>query len=197
MNKKMILAMAILVLMVYGCDKSEEPNPTKTTTETTTEKIAEEAKASAGEMKEKTQFAADKAEDSEKQTESVAKEAVEESKELVASEGDKTKEIAHQSVEVARDEMSETKQGAKMAADEAANQVKQTFSPETIVLEASYGNITFPHAQHSDTFECSTCHGDTAPGPFDLDKNSAHDLCRDCHKQKGLGPTDCKGCHKK
>jgi hypothetical protein len=193
MSKMVILGMAILALMVSGCEKSEELNPTKTTTETTTERIAEAAKDSAGEMKESAQVVAEKAEDSEKQTESAAKEAVKESEELAASADDKTKEIANQSADEAKEVMSQAKEGTTMAIDEA----KQTFSPETIVLEASYGNITFPHAQHSDTFECSTCHGDTAPGPFDLDKNSAHDLCRDCHKQKGLGPTDCKGCHKK
>jgi hypothetical protein len=193
MSKMVILGMAILALMVSGCEKSEELNPTKTTTETTTERIAEAAKDSAGEMKESAQVVAEKAEDSEKQTESAAKEAVKESEELAASADDKTKEIANQSADEAKEVMSQAKEGTTMANDEA----KQTFSPETIVLEASYGNITFPHAQHSDTFECSTCHGDTAPGPFDLDKNSAHDLCRDCHKQKGLGPTDCKGCHKK
>jgi hypothetical protein len=193
MSKMVILGMAILALMVSGCEKSEELNPTKTTTETTTERIAEAAKDSAGEMKESAQVVAEKAEDSEKETESAAKEAVKESEELAASADDKTKEIANQSADEAKEVMSQAKEGTTMANDEA----KQTFSPETIVLEASYGNITFPHAQHSDTFECSTCHGDTAPGPFDLDKNSAHDLCRDCHKQKGLGPTDCKGCHKK
>jgi FtsZ-interacting cell division protein ZipA len=193
MSKIVILGMAILALMVSGCEKSEELNPTKTTTETTTERIAEAAKDSAGEMKESAQVVAEKAEDSEKETESAAKEAVKESEELAASADDKTKEIANQSADEAKEVMSQAKEGTTVAIDEA----KQTFSPETIVLEASYGNITFPHAQHSDTFECSTCHGDTAPGPFDLDKNSAHDLCRDCHKQKGLGPTDCKGCHKK
>jgi hypothetical protein len=65
------------------------------------------------------------------------------------------------------------------------------------MLEASYGNITFPHATHSGTFDCTVCHGEGTPGRFGLDKEKAHVLCKDCHKKEGSGPTECKGCHKK
>jgi len=190
MAKIMILGLTLLVLATYGCEPSEESKSTKNTTETTTEKIA-------GEVKETAQVIAEKAEEIERQAEPVVEEAVEESKEMVASVVEKTKETASQSVEVTKDVMNDAKEVPTETANEVVDATKQAISPETIVLEASYGNITFPHAQHSDSMECGTCHGDSAPGPFDLDKNKAHDLCKGCHKLKGLGPTDCKGCHKK
>jgi predicted CXXCH cytochrome family protein len=66
-----------------------------------------------------------------------------------------------------------------------------------ITLEASQGAVTLPHLAHAKEFPCATCHGDGTPGKFDLTKDSAHALCRDCHKAKGAGPTACGGCHKK
>ncbi|PLX79369.1 MAG: cytochrome C [Desulfuromonas sp.] len=84
-----------------------------------------------------------------------------------------------------------------MAVDKAVESAKQAVSPETVVLEASYGNVTFTHGAHAESYDCTVCHGDGAPASFDLDKATAHALCKDCHKQEGAGPTSCKECHVK
>jgi predicted CXXCH cytochrome family protein len=68
---------------------------------------------------------------------------------------------------------------------------------DTLILEASQGNVTLHHLAHAQKFPCATCHGEAAPGKIDLTKETAHTLCRDCHKAKGAGPTACGGCHKK
>jgi predicted CXXCH cytochrome family protein len=57
--------------------------------------------------------------------------------------------------------------------------------------------VTLPHLTHAKLFPCATCHGDGTPGKIGLTKDTAHALCRDCHKAKGAGPTACGGCHKK
>ncbi|NIQ96412.1 MAG: cytochrome c3 family protein [Desulfuromonadales bacterium] len=82
-------------------------------------------------------------------------------------------------------------------AEKAVEETKQVVSPETIELEASYGNITFPHGMHSKAYDCSTCHGEGMPGPIGLDKDKAHPLCKGCHEEEGAGPTACKDCHQK
>ena len=67
----------------------------------------------------------------------------------------------------------------------------------TVILPASQGQVTLPHLVHAKMFPCATCHGDGTPGKIGLTKDTAHALCRDCHKAKGAGPTACGGCHKK
>ena len=69
--------------------------------------------------------------------------------------------------------------------------------PDSVTLAASQGQVTLPHLAHAKSFPCATCHGDGTPGKIDLSKDAAHNLCRDCHKAKGVGPTTCAGCHKK
>jgi hypothetical protein len=63
-------------------------------------------------------------------------------------------------------------------------------------LEAKNGNVTFNHKSHA-AVECKTCHTSGTPGKMDLDKDSAHKLCKGCHESKGAGPTKCGDCHKK
>ncbi|MBN2644855.1 MAG: hypothetical protein JXR59_05200 [Desulfuromonadaceae bacterium] len=73
----------------------------------------------------------------------------------------------------------------------------QTASPAILVLENSYGAVTFPHAVHGKELGCTPCHGESAPAAFELGKDKAHALCKGCHKDKSRGPTNCAGCHKK
>jgi predicted CXXCH cytochrome family protein len=73
--------------------------------------------------------------------------------------------------------------------------------PETVTLKASQGDVTFNHKAHQKQ-GCKTCHGAGAPGKIELNKDSAHKLCIDCHKEKGASatppaPTKCNECHKK
>ncbi len=88
--------------------------------------------------------------------------------------------------------------------------------PETITLEASMGNITFPHAVHQgmEGVGCNACHHNGEATAVAADPNCHachgakdgvpatkkvfHKLCKDCHKEKGgNAPTKCKGCHVK
>ena len=68
---------------------------------------------------------------------------------------------------------------------------------DIITLKASQGDVTLSHLAHARRYPCASCHGEASPGKFDLTKESAHTLCRDCHKARGAGPTACGECHKK
>ena len=71
--------------------------------------------------------------------------------------------------------------------------------PEHVVLKAKDGNVHFDHKLHQKQ-GCKNCHGAGAPAKIQMDKDKAHKLCLDCHKQKAKGPADekkCDGCHKK
>jgi hypothetical protein len=76
--------------------------------------------------------------------------------------------------------------GIAVAADAPA-------APST--LEAKNGNVTFQHKTHA-AVKCETCHGATA-GKIELDKDSGHKLCVECHKAEAKGPAKCAECHKK
>ena len=69
------------------------------------------------------------------------------------------------------------------------------LAADTVVLEAKNGNVTFNHKAHADKLGCEACH-QGEPAAIELDKKSAHALCKDCHKAQG-GPTKCSACHKK
>jgi hypothetical protein len=73
----------------------------------------------------------------------------------------------------------------------------KTDIPDSVTFDASQGRVILPHLVHAKLYPCATCHGEGTPGKINLGKDAAHDLCRDCHKAKGAGPTTCLGCHKK
>ena len=94
--------------------------------------------------------------------------------------------------------------------------------PETIVLKAKKGNITFQHHKHQGRTECGECHHEKGPDGkqvafhkgmkiqnCDVCHNKSfankklnkpmkafHKNCKGCHKQH-KAPTKCKFCHKK
>jgi len=69
--------------------------------------------------------------------------------------------------------------------------------PETIVLPAKMGDVTFPHAKHQKEKNCTKCHATEAGGKIEgLGKDWAHKTCKECHAKAG-GPTKCGDCHKK
>ncbi len=68
--------------------------------------------------------------------------------------------------------------------------------PEILVIKNKNGNVTLQHAEHGKLYGCAACHGDTVPGPFELEKDTAHAMCKGCHKEQD-GPTKCSDCHKK
>ena len=67
---------------------------------------------------------------------------------------------------------------------------------EILVIKSERGDVTLTHAEHGKLYSCASCHGDAVPGAFELGKDTAHAMCKDCHKEKG-GPVTCGGCHKK
>jgi len=69
--------------------------------------------------------------------------------------------------------------------------------PKTVTFTATNGNVTFDHQQHAGNNACSSCHPSEPPTKIFLDKDKAHQLCKGCHQEKGAGPTQCTGCHKK
>jgi hypothetical protein len=77
-----------------------------------------------------------------------------------------------------------------------ASPVLASAPPETIILKAKNGNVTFDHQAHTEMLECKICH-EGKPGKFELDKDKAHKLCKGCHQEKAMGPTKCNECHKK
>lgn len=82
-------------------------------------------------------------------------------------------------------------------------------SPD-IIFPGKLGKVYFSHAKHQQTLKipcltchhvgmdiprCSACHG--TKGDVIVIKDAFHKLCRGCHIEKGSGPTECKGCHRK
>jgi cytoskeletal protein RodZ len=75
--------------------------------------------------------------------------------------------------------------------------VQSVGVPDIIILPSKQGQISFPHQAHAKEYSCDICHGDGTPGGLALPMDVAHSLCRNCHRDKGAGPTTCSGCHKK
>jgi hypothetical protein len=73
-------------------------------------------------------------------------------------------------------------------------------TPETVVIRARRGNITFSHKKHEDygvLKDCMACHNkDTGDKLGKQGMATGHSMCRKCHSEAGLGPRDCDGCHK-
>jgi len=71
--------------------------------------------------------------------------------------------------------------------------------PDTIPLPSKEGNVAFNHKAHMKA-GCKNCHGEGKPGKIELNKDKAHKLCIDCHKEKKVAVQDeknCAACHKK
>lgn len=197
MNRFLVTGAILLSLALFGCNSSEEKKTTQEAKEPVTEKVVEAAKATAAGVQEAAQAGADKTAEVGKQAGQAIKETAKEASEMAATGVEKTGEMATQAADKVAEKATAAAAATTMAADKAVEKAKQMVSPESIVLEASFGNVTFPHGMHSEAYECAVCHGDETPGRFGLDKEKAHALCKDCHKQEGAGPTGCTGCHKK
>ncbi len=215
MRRVLVLSFILMALTVLGCDQSEEAQSTQAAKETPTEKVADAAKTAAGEVKESAQAVAEKAAEVEKKAEPAVKQAAEEAKATTAAAVDQAKEMTSRAATAVEETASKAKETTVAAADSAVEKAKsaalatttaagdavkaaqQAVSPETVMLEASYGNVSFPHALHEAAYACATCHGEGTPGAITLGKDKAHELCKGCHTQEGAGPTGCRDCHKK
>jgi len=70
------------------------------------------------------------------------------------------------------------------------------IAADTVVYDASKGNVTFNHKAHAEKLgDCSKCH-EGEPAKIAVDKDFAHKTCKGCHKEMN-GPTKCNDCHKK
>jgi hypothetical protein len=67
---------------------------------------------------------------------------------------------------------------------------------DTVVMKAKNGDVTFNHAAHNARLECKVCHAAGTPGKIDINKATAHRLCKGCHETKH-GPVKCGDCHRK
>ena len=85
----------------------------------------------------------------------------------------------------------------KEAATEAKPKAAAPQPPQTVVYDASYGKVAFDHAAHAARLGCGSCHDSDPPVKVAVDKEKAHQMCKGCHQEKGAGPTQCGGCHKK
>jgi predicted CXXCH cytochrome family protein len=180
-------------LVLFGCDSSEEPvtqqEPAKE--EVVTTKEAQPVASTVATV----QPTADQVKKKEELTQKASEElATDPSKKTDATEEAET--TAEDTVKAAKAESPAVEEVTK-AATEKITEVKEKAPPKSIVLEASYGNITFPHGMHANSYACTSCHNEGTPAPFELTKDVAHKVCKGCHKDEGSGPTGCKGCHVK
>lgn len=189
-------------LLLSGCGEKETTTATKPAPPPTEKSTAvEQVKKSANEVVTQTtkmvEAGTQLAKDAGAAAEETVKEAVTNTKEQLTTAAETTKEKVVKVGKQIKQEGTglvnqlQTSTGNIMKA--AAPEVK---IPETLVIENKNGNVTLPHAQHGEKYGCSACHGDAAPGPFELGKKKAHTMCKGCHKEKG-GPVKCSGCHKK
>ena len=215
MIRLLTLVVMSLALALFGCGQSEEPKPKQQIEKAVSVKPAEPAETAAGEAKEATEVVTEKAADVKDHAESAVKETVEETKAIAAAAADETQEVASQANETTKETIAEAQEATSEAVETVVEESKgadiattaavggavetaqQAVSPKTVVLEASYGKVTFPHILHAEAYDCTTCHGEGPPGTLGLGKEKAHALCKGCHKEVGAGPTGCKDCHVK
>ncbi len=99
------------------------------------------------------------------------------------------KESAGEVVEVGTQLLTET-EVAEVA------EVAEVQLSQTLVIENDRGAVTLTHADHAERYGCQGCHGDGTPGAFELGKDTAHSMCKGCHRKQN-GPVPCNGCHNK
>ncbi|MDX9708905.1 MAG: cytochrome c3 family protein [Trichloromonas sp.] len=202
----LLIVLLVASLSIVACSKKEEaqaPAPEKaaeTAAATVTEKAAEtaaqvEEKAAdvAAQVEEKAVEAAaqveEKAAEAAAATESAVQAATEQAGEVAA----KVEEKAAEATEAGKEVVAAVEEKAA----EATQAVAEAASGDSIVIENTYGKVTFNHKVHSEAFDCALCHGEGEPGALDLGKEKAHAACKGCHQEKGAGPTKCSECHVK
>lgn len=188
-------------LILFGCDSSEQPKAQKTPATqppVKAEKVTtvEDAKGAAPAV-ETAQVVTEKVVEQGEQAVKMAETALEDAGKAASAAIDETAEVAEDTVAGVEKQAVAAVAAVKSTMVEPVAVAKQATVPQEIVLEASKGNVTFPHGMHADAYECSICHGDGTPVAFDLTKEVAHKVCKGCHKDEGAGPTGCSGCHKK
>ena len=196
MTKRILWISVITAAFLFsGCDSGEEQKPRTATPQVVKpDKPIETPVPKPAEDTAKDTPPVVVNEDVKAAVEEASKAASETAKEAV----EKTSVAIEETVKAAEDKAVAVEKKATEVSSAAVTAVTAKASgPDEVVLEASYGKVTLPHAMHAEAYACSNCHGDSAPGAMELGKDAAHTLCRGCHKDEGVGPTGCKDCHKK
>lgn len=87
----------------------------------------------------------------------------------------------------------------------AADFYTSEISPEKdlLVFPSSKGEVIFSHKKHLKSLrerECISCHRIDNPTLKNIqsrfeDHRIAHSFCKGCHRDMGMGPTECHQCH--
>ncbi len=209
MHKFLWFIVLVAALVLFGCDTSEQPEAQTAPAKKQPVKAEEVKKAEDVKIVvpaiEAAQAAADKAQEKVEQTARIAETPVEKAATDSSSAAvEMVKEAEETAVKTAEGIVTKVEEPVVTAvaamestAAQPVETVKTAATSQEIILQASYGNITFPHGMHADTYECSICHSEGTPAAFDITKDVAHKLCKGCHKEEGAGPTGCRDCHKK
>ena len=182
----LLIVLLVASLSVVACSKKEEaqaPAPEKAA-ETAAATVTEKAAETAAQVEEK---AAD-----------VAAQVEEKAVEAAAQVEEKAVEAAaatESAVQAATEQAAEVAAKVEEKAAEATQAVAEAASGDSIVIENTYGKVTFNHKVHSEAFDCALCHGEGEPGALDMGKDAAHAACKGCHQEKGAGPVKCSECH--
>jgi len=195
----------LIVLLTFGCGKQEQAEEKTApeaavaeTPETATEHVAQVADQVAEKTSEVAAHVEKKTEEAVKTASDAVEQKAEKVTEAVESVAETGKEKAAETVTTVEEKAGE----AATAVQEKAAEVVAAVTPEKtsgegMVIESSYGNVTFNHTKHSETIDCATCHGEGEPGPLTMGKDQAHKVCKGCHMEKAAGPTKCSACHVK
>jgi predicted CXXCH cytochrome family protein len=196
---RMFLWLIVMIsgLVLFGCDSTEQPKQQTETITTQSAKVAEipksETTPSAAPVTESAPPIADLVPAKAEQTTKIAETTMVEAAKPATTEVTQAVTVVKATADTTKEQVG----AAAVATEVAVKTPTKAAVTREIVLQASYGNITFPHGMHAEAYECSICHGEATPAAFGITKEIAHKLCKDCHKELGSGPTACTGCHKK
>jgi hypothetical protein len=195
----LLIVLLVASMSVVACGKKEEaqaPAPEKAA-ETAAVAVTEKAAEVGAQADEK---AAESAAQVEEKAAEVAAEVKEEAVEAAAEVKEEAVEAAAATEKAAQ---AATEEAAQVAAKveekvaDAAQAAAETASVDNIVIENTYGKVTFNHKVHAESFDCALCHGEGEPGALDMGKEKAHAACKGCHQEQGAGPVKCSECHVK
>ena len=204
----LLIVLLVASLSVVACSKKEEAQAPEKAAETAAVAVTEKAAEVGAQAEEKAAESA--AQVQEKAAESAAQvqeKAVEAAAEVKEEAVEAAAEVKEEAVEAAADTQkaaqAATEQAAEVAAEveekaaDAAQAVAEAASGDNIVIENTYGKVTFNHKVHAESFDCALCHGEGEAGALDMGKEKAHAACKGCHQEQGAGPVKCSECHVK
>lgn len=188
MPRLILLSIILTALLLTGCNTEEEQVPAAEPSQQ-----EDHGATQTDQSQPAMENAGQEADSLQEELEDAGEEVADTAQALGHAAAEKTEQAAAKVAE----ETEEAGQAVEQQVEEAEQTVADVDVPDIVTLEASFGNISFPHAVHADFLECTECHGSAEPGPMELGKDKGHELCQGCHKDQGAGPTGCRDCHKK